>query len=128
MSFILHRSKATSLHLKKNLGILDKPLSTAVANAIQSARNITDLYSHQAAAINAIDKSSNVIVSTRTASGKSIIYQVPFIVCHSSYRLDSLRTQVPFLRYLENDSESTAMFIYPTKVHVVMILPSDFID
>ncbi|GJJ11981.1 hypothetical protein Clacol_006219 [Clathrus columnatus] len=56
-------------------GKLDTPLSTVIVNALASARNITGLYSHQAAAINAIDRSSNVIVSTRTASGKSIIYQ-----------------------------------------------------
>jgi len=40
-----------------------------------SARNISTLYTHQAAAINAIQEARNVVVSTSTASGKSVIYQ-----------------------------------------------------
>jgi replicative superfamily II helicase len=44
--------------------------------ALQGSRKITSLYSHQAAAIDAIARGKNVIVSTSTASGKSVIYQV----------------------------------------------------
>ena len=53
----------------------DPPLSEAIHQALQNSRNITSLYSHQAAAIDAVARGQNVIVSTSTASGKSIIYQ-----------------------------------------------------
>ena len=59
-----------------SLGTLLTPLSANIRNALKTARNISSLYSHQADAINLLDESSNVVVSTRTASGKSVIYQV----------------------------------------------------
>jgi ATP-dependent helicase YprA (DUF1998 family) len=77
---------------------LDPPLSDTIIQALHSSRNITSLYSHQVEAISAIHRGRNVIVSTATASGKSVIYQVPL------------------LRFLEEDRESTAIFVYPTKV------------
>lgn len=55
---------------------LDPPISETISNAILKSRNIRSLYCHQAAAINAIRDGKNVIVSTSTASGKSLIYQV----------------------------------------------------
>ncbi|KAG8891410.1 hypothetical protein FRC00_013714, partial [Tulasnella sp. 408] len=58
---------------------------------------VTKLYGHQAKAINALGEGKHVIVSTGTASGKSVIYQVPL------------------LTMLEEDRETTAMFIFPTK-------------
>ncbi|KAF8677689.1 DNA replication factor CDT1 like [Rhizoctonia solani] len=76
---------------------LARPISNNVANALKMARGVTGFYSHQAAAINSIWDEKNVIVSTSTASGKSVIYQVP-ILCA-----------------LEKDKTATAMFIYPTK-------------
>ncbi|KAG8217199.1 hypothetical protein J3R82DRAFT_5282 [Butyriboletus roseoflavus] len=78
-------------------GNLDEPLSETIQQALRDARKITSLYSHQAAAINAIVKKRHVIVSTSTASGKSVIYQVPL------------------LRLLEEDPSATAIFVYPTK-------------
>ncbi|KAJ7445770.1 P-loop containing nucleoside triphosphate hydrolase protein [Mycena galericulata] len=78
-------------------GTLNAPLSDTIVHALQSSRNIYSLYIHQAAAINAINAGKNVIVSTNTASGKSVIYQVPV------------------LQYLEANSHSTALFVYPTK-------------
>ncbi|GJE86964.1 DEAD/DEAH box helicase [Phanerochaete sordida] len=76
---------------------LDELLPESVAEALQNARSISSFYTHQVAAINALEQGEHVIVSTSTASGKSVIYQVPF------------------LRFLEQDHESTAIFIYPTK-------------
>ncbi|KAK0240550.1 P-loop containing nucleoside triphosphate hydrolase protein [Armillaria nabsnona] len=76
---------------------LDEPLSPTIQVALKDSRNITSLYSHQVTAINAIGHGQNVIVSTSTASGKSVIYQVPL------------------LRFLEEDPEATAIFVYPTK-------------
>ncbi len=53
-----------------------KPLPAALNN-ILATLGINTLYSHQAAAIDAIRNGENVIVSTPTASGKSMIYNLP---------------------------------------------------
>jgi DEAD/DEAH box helicase domain-containing protein len=55
------------------------------------------MYSHQAKAINDLWDKNHVIVSTSTASGKSLIYQVPV--------LDAL----------ERDPDVKALYIFPTK-------------
>lgn len=52
------------------------PLSDTISQALSDSRKITSLYTHQAAAINALSQGKDVIVSTSTASGKSVIYQV----------------------------------------------------
>ncbi|KAI0670538.1 DEAD/H helicase [Trametes maxima] len=79
------------------LAVIDPPLSEPISQALRQSRNITSLYTHQVQAISALSRGRNVIVSTSTASGKSVIYQVPL------------------LQSLEMDPQSTAMFIYPTK-------------
>ncbi|EIW85377.1 DEAD H helicase [Coniophora puteana RWD-64-598 SS2] len=79
------------------IGDLVTPLSDSLRQALWDSRNITTLYRHQAQAINALAAGQHVIVSTSTASGKSVIYQVPLIRC------------------LEEDPSATAIFIYPTK-------------
>jgi DEAD/DEAH box helicase domain-containing protein len=56
--------------------VLDSPLSVSILQALKDSRNISVLYTHQVAAINAVEQRKHVIVSTSTASGKSIIYQV----------------------------------------------------
>ncbi|KAI6151016.1 hypothetical protein BKA82DRAFT_4122865 [Pisolithus tinctorius] len=78
-------------------GFLSQPLSPSIQQALRDSRKITSFYTHQTAAINAICDKKHVIVSTSTASGKSVIYQVPI------------------LRFLEEDPNATAMFVYPTK-------------
>jgi superfamily II DNA/RNA helicase len=55
------------------------------------------LYSHQAKAINALHAGKNVIISTSTSSGKSLVYQLPVV------------------QALEADIESTALYVFPTK-------------
>ncbi|KAH9901228.1 DEAD/H helicase [Cubamyces lactineus] len=92
---IAHRRIADAKH--GQTGTLDPPLSEAISQALRDSRKITSLYTHQVAAINALGQGKNVIVSTSTASGKSVIYQVPL------------------LQFLETDPHSTAIFIYPTK-------------
>ncbi|KAG6832721.1 hypothetical protein H0H92_012293 [Tricholoma furcatifolium] len=77
--------------------LLEPPLSASIVQALGNSRKITAFYSHQVAAIQALAKGKHVIVSTSTASGKSVIYQVPV------------------LRFLEIDPTATAIFIYPTK-------------
>ncbi|PWY97459.1 P-loop containing nucleoside triphosphate hydrolase protein [Testicularia cyperi] len=78
-------------------GQLEYLLSQAVVNALYATHGIEEFYSHQAESLNALHQGKNVIVSTSTSSGKSLIYQLPV------------------LGALEVDGESTAMFIFPTK-------------
>ena len=78
-------------------GDLNFQLSQNLVNALYNSRGITQLYSHQAEAINNLHDGHNVIVSTSTSSGKSLIYQVPM------------------LHELERDPESRGMYIFPTK-------------
>ena len=78
-------------------GELNFQLSQNLVNALYNTRGITQLYSHQAEAINNLYEGFNVIVSTSTSSGKSLIYQIPM------------------LHELENDMNARGMYIFPTK-------------
>ncbi|KAK3082172.1 hypothetical protein LTS18_000102 [Coniosporium uncinatum] len=78
-------------------GELKFELSQNLVNALYNTRNIQQLYAHQAEAINNLYDGHNVIVSTSTSSGKSLIYQIPV------------------LHELEKDPDSRAMYIFPTK-------------
>src|SRR5690242_9696675 len=78
-------------------GDLNFPMSQDLVNALYNRSNITQLYAHQAEAINNLYEGNNVIVSTSTSSGKSLIYQVPV------------------LHRLEQEPETRAMYIFPTK-------------
>ncbi|KAK4666854.1 ATP-dependent 3'-5' DNA helicase [Podospora pseudopauciseta] len=78
-------------------GELEFLLSQDLVNALYNARGITGFYSHQAEAINALNAGYDVVVSTSTSSGKSLIYQLP--VLHA----------------LERDPLTRAMYIFPTK-------------
>ncbi len=78
-------------------GDLSFQLSQNLVNALYNTRGITQLYSHQAEAINNLYEGSNVIVSTSTSSGKSLIYQIPM------------------LHELEQDPNARGMYIFPTK-------------
>ncbi|KAJ5542364.1 Helicase C-terminal [Penicillium sp. DV-2018c] len=78
-------------------GDLTFQLSQDLVNALYNTRNITQMYTHQAEAINYLYEGHNVIVSTSTSSGKSLIYQVPM------------------LHELEKDPDSRGMYIFPTK-------------
>ncbi|KAI5481435.1 DNA/RNA helicase, DEAD/DEAH box type [Pseudohyphozyma bogoriensis] len=78
-------------------GDLDNNLSQQLWDVLYHTKKLTRLYSHQAEAINLLDQGKNVIVSTSTSSGKSLIYQIPM------------------LKALENDPASTGIYIFPTK-------------
>jgi DEAD/DEAH box helicase domain-containing protein len=78
-------------------GELDFLLSQDMVNALYNAKGITQFYAHQAEAINALHAGQHVVVSTSTSSGKSLIYQLP--VLHA----------------LEEDHNTRAMYIFPTK-------------
>ena len=53
-------------------------LSPELIEALQS-HGITRLYSHQSEAIEAINRGLNIVISTGTASGKSLCYQIPIL-------------------------------------------------
>ncbi|KAI1409158.1 P-loop containing nucleoside triphosphate hydrolase protein [Hypoxylon sp. FL1857] len=78
-------------------GELDFLLSQDMVNALYNARGITQFYAHQAEAINNLHAGRHVVVSTSTSSGKSLIYQLP--VLHA----------------LEQDLNTRAIYIFPTK-------------
>ena len=73
------------------------PLSEPVQAAIR-ARNVTQMFTHQATAIDAVLAGKNVVVSTSTASGKSLCYNVPI------------------LEALVKDRRACALYMFPTKV------------
>ncbi|KAI1188219.1 hypothetical protein F5B17DRAFT_396458 [Nemania serpens] len=78
-------------------GELDFLLSQDMVNALYNAKGIIQFYAHQAEAINSLQTGHHVVVSTSTSSGKSLIYQLP--VLHA----------------LEQDPDTCAMYIFPTK-------------
>lgn len=67
-----------------------------VLTAVRS-RNIHSFYTHQAAALDAIHNNENVVISTMTASGKSLCYTIPVL---------SSLLQRPLAR---------ALYLFPTK-------------
>ncbi|KAL6830358.1 P-loop containing nucleoside triphosphate hydrolase protein [Trichoderma sp. SZMC 28015] len=72
-------------------------LSQELVNALYNAKHITQFYTHQAEALNGLHEGKNIVISTSTSSGKSLIYQLP--VLHA----------------LERDTNSRALYIFPTK-------------
>ncbi|KAL7929095.1 P-loop containing nucleoside triphosphate hydrolase protein [Trichoderma chlorosporum] len=78
-------------------GGLNFLLSQDLVNALYNAKQITQFYTHQAEALNKLHEGQNIVISTSTSSGKSLIYQLP--VLHA----------------LERDTNSRAMYIFPTK-------------
>ena len=76
------------------------PLPDSVAPRLAAAlreRDIDQLYSHQAAAIEAVERGQNVVVATATASGKSLVYTLPV------------------LSRLAADPAARALYLFPTK-------------
>ncbi|MEW6049467.1 MAG: DEAD/DEAH box helicase [Candidatus Zixiibacteriota bacterium] len=71
---------------------LDRRLTDAL-----SARGIERLFSHQASAINAVMKESDVVVVTPTASGKTLCYNLPV------------------LNEILRQPDSRALYLFPTK-------------
>ena len=81
---------------KARYGTLDRPLHPQVERALRHM-GITRFYTHQAQAINAARAGHNVIVTTGTASGKTLCYNVPV------------------LEALAEDWRARALYLYPTK-------------
>ena len=77
-------------------GDLDRPLPEELQRVLE-AQGIGRLYSHQAEAINHLAGGDNVIVSTSTASGKSLCYHLPALASILARR------------------DSSALYVFPTK-------------
>jgi DEAD/DEAH box helicase domain-containing protein len=71
---------------------LSPPLQTALENL-----GIKRLYSHQAKALDALQAGKHILVATPTASGKTLIYNVPVV------------------RALVQDPNSRALYLFPLK-------------
>jgi len=77
-------------------GILRTPLPSPLDETL-GRQGITQLYTHQAEALEAVRGGESVIVTTSTASGKTLCYMLPV------------------LETLLADPSARALFIYPTK-------------
>jgi len=64
---------------QKNNSVEMNGLVSPMVAEMMTHTGITKLYSHQAEAIEQISKGHNVLVSTPTASGKSLIYNLPVL-------------------------------------------------
>ncbi|MCH2110926.1 MAG: DEAD/DEAH box helicase, partial [Polyangiaceae bacterium] len=72
------------------------PLHPGLVQALKK-RQITQLFSHQAEAIESAQEGKHTVIATPTASGKSLCFHLPV------------------LQALSEDPTATALFIYPTK-------------
>jgi len=77
-------------------GKLDEPLDPRLQACLE-AQGISNLYSHQAQALNAVVRGKNVIMATPSASGKTLVYHLAT------------------LRSLLEDRNSRALYLFPTK-------------
>ncbi len=77
-------------------GALQHPLQATLTEAL-ARRGIAHLYTHQAEAVEAVRRGESIIVTTGTASGKSLCYMLPV------------------LETLLSDPAARALFVYPTK-------------
>ena len=75
---------------------LDSPLPPELEGVLED-NHLLPLYSHQAAAVNHVRQGRQVMVSTASASGKSLCYNIPV------------------LEALLSDSGSCALYLFPTK-------------
>ena len=76
-------------------GTLEVPLKDTLESYLDQHR--IRLYSHQCEAINRIRTGKNVIITTPTASGKTLAFNLPVF------------------ERLESDTEARALYLYPTK-------------
>jgi DEAD/DEAH box helicase domain-containing protein len=77
-------------------GSVDPPLAPLLA-ARYAERGITELYRHQARAIESVRGGQNTVVVAGTASGKTLCYQAPIVEA------------------ILDEPKSSALLIYPTK-------------
>jgi len=81
---------------EQRYGQLSAPLPEALQRSLESS-GVTELYTHQAEAINAVREHQNVVLTTSTASGKTLCYNLPV--------LEAILT----------DARARALYLFPTK-------------
>jgi DEAD/DEAH box helicase domain-containing protein len=79
-----------------SFGELDKPLHPALESRLEFS-GISSLYTHQAMAVNAARRGSNIMVATASASGKTLCYNLVV------------------LEAVLEDPSSRALYLFPTK-------------
>ncbi|KAJ2808236.1 ATP-dependent 3'-5' DNA helicase, partial [Coemansia furcata] len=94
---IVESASVTEPAIVAQYASLEHPVDARIWAVLRETRGIEQLYSHQAQAIDTIMGGSDVVVSTATASGKSIIYQLPIV------------------DLLLRDPQARVLIIYPTK-------------
>ncbi len=77
-------------------GRLDEPLAPALQDCLD-AHGLSRLYSHQAQAVNLVRAGKNVMVSTFSASGKTLVYNIAV------------------MQAVLTDPATRAIFLFPTK-------------
>ena len=82
---------------KPRYGRLTRPLPGEAERALSENLGIKTFYTHQAEGIDLVREGRNVVVMTPTASGKSLVYNVPVI------------------ESLLEDPTSHALYIFPLK-------------
>ncbi|MFA4877396.1 MAG: DEAD/DEAH box helicase [Methanoregula sp.] len=85
----------TTAPLAPEYGILDRPLSPALQSYLDQTG--IRLYSHQSEAINYLRAGKNVVITTPTASGKTLAFNIPVF------------------ENIELDPGARALYLYPTK-------------
>ena len=80
---------------------LEPPLPKPLAELLKKEFSIEELYTHQTRAIKLIRKGKNVVVMTPTASGKSLIYNLPL--------LEKL------LKATKKKAKTHALYLFPLK-------------
>jgi len=75
----------------------EQPVPPELAEAFRRAQGIEQLWSHQAAALDAVRRGESLCVVSGTASGKTLCYNLPI------------------LETVLNDPEACALYLFPTK-------------
>lgn len=102
-----HFAKTEAVHAP-----LPQALTPALTDAL-GRRGITQLYSHQAQAIDAAFRGQHVVVATPTSSGKSLCFHLPVLNALSEPNAAS-PTRTSRARPDANGG-ATALYLYPTK-------------
>src|SRR4030042_1208442 len=90
---------------RPSYGKLDEPLAPVLQGCLDAA-GLSRLYFHQAQAVNHVRAGKNVMVSTFSASGKTLVYQIAV--------MQSILT----------DPSTRAIFLFPTKALAQDQLPN----
>ena len=77
-------------------GKLERELPQSIKNYLLK-KGIKQLYKHQCDAIEKLRAGKNIIITTPTASGKTLAFNIPIF------------------EKLEHDKSATALYLYPTK-------------